>query len=120
VHVISNTKKSAVFRGRRAPNRAIFARLASRSARVYIVAARPVSRAIESRGVMSKSNRRDEELIEKLRALPPEKLAEVEDFVDFLSQRNGDEALTAAATKLSEESFRKVWDNPDDAEYDQL
>ena len=69
---------------------------------------------------MSRSNRRDEELIEKLRTLPPERLAEVENFVDLLRQRDRDGALTAAATKLSEESFRKVWDNPDDAEYDHL
>jgi hypothetical protein len=28
--------------------------------------------------------------------------------------------VTHAATKLSEDSFRQVWDNPDDAEYDRL
>lgn len=69
---------------------------------------------------MSESGRRDEELLEKLRALPPERLAEVEDFVDFLRQRDGDRSLAAAASKLSEDSFRRVWDNPDDADYDRL
>lgn len=58
-------------------------------------------------------------LIEKIRVLPPEKVAEVEDFVDFLSQRL-DRQLTQAAMKLSEGSFKSVWDNPDDAVYDNL
>ena len=59
-------------------------------------------------------------LMEKIRVLPPEKVVEVEDFVDFLCQRDQDRRLTQAATKLSEASFQKVWDNPDDADYDQL
>lgn len=59
-------------------------------------------------------------LIEKIRILPPEKLVEVEDFVDFLRQREDDRRLIRSATKLSEAAFQKVWDNPDDAEYDQL
>ena len=59
-------------------------------------------------------------LIEKIRSLPPEKLVEVEDFVDFLKMRDEDRLVTHAATKLSEDSFRQVWDNPDDAEYDRL
>jgi hypothetical protein len=59
-------------------------------------------------------------LIDKLRVLPPEKLVEVEDFVDLLRQRNEERLLSRAATKLSEAAFQKVWDNPDDAEYDKL
>ena len=59
-------------------------------------------------------------LIEKIRGLPPEKVTEVEDFVDFLQLRQQDRELTRAATKLSEEAFQKVWDNPDDADYDKL
>lgn len=62
----------------------------------------------------------EEVLIKKIRALPPERIAEVEDFVDFLRERNEDRRLVEAAGKLSEDAFRKVWDNPDDAEYDQL
>ncbi len=62
----------------------------------------------------------DKSLIDKIRSLPPEKLAEVEDFVDFLKMRDEDRLVTHAATKLSEGSFRQVWDNPDDAEYDRL
>lgn len=60
------------------------------------------------------------ELIDKLEALPPERIAEVEDFIDFLKQRDTDRQLTRAATKASEPAFAKVWDNPDDAVYDAL
>lgn len=60
-----------------------------------------------------------EELIEKINNLPPERIAEVEDFVDFIAQRD-ERNLVHAAAKLSEDSFRQVWDNDDDAVYDQL
>jgi hypothetical protein len=59
-------------------------------------------------------------LLDKLRMLPPERLAEVEDFIDFLRLREQEEALTRAATKLAEPAFDRVWDNPDDADYDRL
>ncbi|MCU0291023.1 MAG: hypothetical protein MUF10_03405 [Thermoanaerobaculaceae bacterium] len=59
-------------------------------------------------------------LVSKLRTLPPEKLVEVEDFVDFLRVRDDDRHLVTAAARLSEAAFAAVWDNPDDAAYDQL
>lgn len=59
-------------------------------------------------------------LIEKLRMLSPDKLVEVQDFVDFLSQRSQDTRLLQASNKLAEDAFKKVWDNPEDAEYDNL
>jgi len=62
---------------------------------------------------------RERVLIEKIRGLPPEKAAEVEDFVDFLAQRD-DRRLTRAASRLSQSAFEKVWDNPEDAVYDRL
>jgi hypothetical protein len=62
----------------------------------------------------------EQTLIDKIRSLPPEKLEEVEDFVDFLRLREQDRELVRTATKLSEEAFQKVWDNPDDADYDKL
>jgi Protein of unknown function (DUF2281) len=62
---------------------------------------------------------REETLIEKIKSLPPERVAEVEDFVDFLAQRE-DRRLAQAATRLSEQVFQKTWDNVDDADYDQL
>lgn len=60
------------------------------------------------------------ELIRKIRDLPAERIAELEDFVDFLRLRAADQALTLAAGRLSEDALRRVWDNPDDAEYDRL
>lgn len=48
-----------------------------------------------------------EVLLEKIKNLPPERIAEVEDFVDFIAQRD-DRLLVKAAQQLSEESFRKV------------
>jgi hypothetical protein len=69
---------------------------------------------------MNKSHDSAQALIEKIRTLPPDRLSEVEDFVDFLRLREQDRQLTEAATRLSEDSFARVWDNPDDAEYDRL
>lgn len=60
-----------------------------------------------------------EELIEKIKSLPPERVAEVEDFVDFIAQRD-ERRLVQAAARLSEESFGQVWDNEEDSVYDQL
>lgn len=61
----------------------------------------------------------NEELIEKINNLPPERLAEVEDFIDFIAQRD-ERRLTQAAARLSEDAFKEVWDNEEDAVYDQL
>jgi hypothetical protein len=68
---------------------------------------------------MSKQASREDSLMRKIRSLPPERVAEVEDFVEFLSQRD-DRQLTQAAARLAERSFHKVWDNPADAAYDRL
>ncbi len=62
---------------------------------------------------------REDALVRKIRSLPPEKVAEVEDFVEFLSQRD-DRQLTQAAAKLAEKAFRRIWNNPADAAYDRL
>ena len=59
-------------------------------------------------------------LIEKINQLPPQRMAEVEDFVDFLRARADDERLTQAAANTSEPSFAAVWDNDEDAAYDRL
>jgi hypothetical protein len=60
-------------------------------------------------------------ILEKLRHLPPERLAEVEDFVDFLAHRQADDrGLTPAAGHLATAAFSRVWDNPADADYDRL
>ncbi len=59
-------------------------------------------------------------LIDKIKQLPPQRMAEVEDFVDFLRAREDESRLTHAAAQTSEASFAKVWDNDDDAAYDRL
>ena len=66
-------------------------------------------------------NTRDPQaLIEKLRSLPPERVAEVEDFVDFLRTRDEERALERAATRAAEPAFAQLWDNDADAAYDKL
>jgi hypothetical protein len=62
----------------------------------------------------------EQTFIEKIRTLRPERIAEVEDFVDFLRQRHEDRRLVRSASNLSENVFQKIWDSPDDAEYDRL
>jgi hypothetical protein len=62
----------------------------------------------------------DIKLIEKLKELPPQQLAEVEDFVDFLRSREDDRNLGRAAAAASAPAFAKVWDNDEDAVYDKL
>lgn len=70
---------------------------------------------------MSTPARSEKDLIEKIRRLPAHRIAEVEDFVDFLGAREDDDrSLGQAAAKLSEDAFAQVWDNPDDADYDRL
>ncbi|MEZ5616176.1 MAG: hypothetical protein R3E35_13295 [Rhodocyclaceae bacterium] len=59
-------------------------------------------------------------LIEKIRQLPPQRLAEVEDFVDFLRTREDEQRLVHAAGKAAEASFAAVWENDEDAAYDRL
>ncbi len=59
-------------------------------------------------------------LIEKIEALPAERIAEIEDFVDFIRLREAERALTRPATAASAPSFAAVWSNPEDDIYDAL
>jgi hypothetical protein len=59
-------------------------------------------------------------LIDKIKQLPPQRMAEVEDFVDFLRAREDEQRFTHAAAQASEASFAQVWDNDEDAAYDRL
>jgi hypothetical protein len=61
-----------------------------------------------------------EQVVQKLEALAPNRIDEVEDFIDFLSQRDTDQQLTQAAIAASEPILNAIWNNDDDAEYDQL
>lgn len=59
-----------------------------------------------------------EQVREKLEHLAPERLAEVEDFIDFLRERDQDRRLRRDYAQASEGAFAKVWDNDEDAIYD--
>ena len=61
------------------------------------------------------------EIIKKeIDRLPEDILAEVFDFIQFLESKKEKTLLTKASQKLSEVSFKKVWDNDEDAVYDSL
>ncbi len=62
----------------------------------------------------------DSGLIDKLKALPPHRVAEVADFVDFLRMREEESHLTQAAARMAVKSFAQAWDNEADAAYDQM
>jgi hypothetical protein len=63
-----------------------------------------------------------DQLIQKISRLPAARVAEVEDFVDFLAQRDRDtdRQLAHSAAAASEPAFAKVWDNPEDDAYDRV
>jgi hypothetical protein len=72
----------------------------------------------------------EQRLIAKIRQMSTQRQLQVETFIDFLNHRDGivstvenhqpDSALAQMAAKASEPSFAKIWDNPEDAIYDQL
>ena len=59
-------------------------------------------------------------LMAKIQALPEEQIAEIEDFVDFVTTRSQDRAMVRAGTAASAPSFARVWSNPEDDVYDAL
>ena len=59
-------------------------------------------------------------IIKKISMLPLDKIAQVIDFVDFISQKNQEHQLLQATGKMAENTFKKVWDNPEDDVYDRL
>jgi hypothetical protein len=62
----------------------------------------------------------------KIQSLPTENRSQVEEFVDFLLTKLTDPIISddivwrQAAANLSESAFVEVWDNEDDAVYDEL
>lgn len=52
--------------------------------------------------------------------LPENMITEIYDFVRFLEIRKERDLLVNASQKLSENSFEKIWDNEEDAVYDNL
>ena len=61
-----------------------------------------------------------DQMMRKLKHLSPDRLAEVEDFIDFIQLRDRDRILRQDLAHASEAAFSDVWDNDVDAIYDQL
>jgi len=61
-----------------------------------------------------------QQTLHKLEMLPPEKIEEVSDFIDFLFHREQDQVLTRKSLEATAPILTEIWDNPDDAEYDKL
>ncbi len=59
-------------------------------------------------------------IIQKIRMLSPDKVAEVVNFVDLISKKDHDSRLLKAGNKLAEKAFEKVWENTEDDVYDRL
>jgi hypothetical protein len=59
-------------------------------------------------------------LMSRIQALPPERIAEVEDFVDFLAALEKKRSLSCGAAAVSAPAFAAIWDNPEDSVYDAL
>jgi len=66
------------------------------------------------------TNANAKNLIEKIQSLPPDKVAEVADFVDFLRLREHDQSLSRVAARASVPAFEAVWNNAEDEAYDAL
>ncbi|MFT4255750.1 MAG: DUF2281 domain-containing protein [Pseudoxanthomonas sp.] len=65
-------------------------------------------------------NARFDAIQEKLQRLPPEQVAEVVDFIDFLASRDPERTLVRNVQAASETALSAVWDNEEDAAYDRL
>lgn len=60
----------------------------------------------------------EERILEKVRKLSVEQIVLLEQYIDCLEEEDG--KLVAAAQKLSESVFDKIWNNSEDSEYDDL
>jgi len=61
-----------------------------------------------------------ENMVKKLDHMSPERLTEINDFIDFIRLRDRDIRLHQDFAEVSELAFAKAWDNDDDAVYDSL
>jgi chromosome condensin MukBEF ATPase and DNA-binding subunit MukB len=64
----------------------------------------------------------EQRILTQIRQPSPDAIQKLEEFIDQLSQpkNNSEQYLTLAASKLSESVLTKIWDNTEDAEYDNL
>ena len=69
---------------------------------------------------MDARSTREQALLAKICDLSDGRVAEVEDFVDFLRASDEQRELVHAAAALSEPSLAAVWDNPEDDVYNDL
>ena len=65
-------------------------------------------------------NAPDQVLLDKIKQLPLLRVAQLEDFVDFLLGREADQRLTRAAGEVSEGSFMRVWNKDGDSACDRI
>ncbi|MDD5689224.1 MAG: toxin-antitoxin system, antitoxin component, Xre family protein [Caldisericia bacterium] len=61
-----------------------------------------------------------EKLKKEIDVLPEDILQDIYDFVKFLEFRRERDIFRKVSEKLSEESFKKIWNNEEDAIYDSL
>ena len=62
----------------------------------------------------------EKRVIAKVNQLSREQIVQVEQFIDSLREKDLDNQLTFASTKIAESVFDRVWNNSEDAEYDDL
>jgi hypothetical protein len=59
-------------------------------------------------------------LLQQIQALPPERIAEIEDFVAFIAAREQELSFVRAAAAASAPAFAAAWDSPDNDIYSAL
>jgi hypothetical protein len=69
---------------------------------------------------MAANHTLEKRILEKVKKLSVEQIQQVEQFIDSLSQEETEQQLTLISAKLSEPVFSQIWNNPEDADYDQL
>lgn len=69
---------------------------------------------------MTRLSDQEQTILETIRSLPPERVGEVRDFVDFLRSREGVRQLRQTWRNAGEKALSRVWDNAEDAAYDEL
>jgi len=75
---------------------------------------------MNSEAIMQTLSMHEEIVLAKIRQLSASQQAEVENFIDFLNQRSQDRQLTADASQAALSTFEQIWNNPEDAVYDNL